>query len=85
MVESERLLGFIVSKHGIRVDPDKVKVIVELPAPQSILQLQRLQGKANFLRRFIVNYVEMMKGFMWLLKNGTLYLWDDQAQRHLML
>ena len=56
MVESGHLLGFIVSKHGIRVDPDKVKAIVELPAPQSILQLQRLQGKANFLRWFIVNY-----------------------------
>ena len=81
MVESVRLLGFIVSKHGIRVDPNKVKEIVELPAPQSILQLQRLQGKAKFLHRFIVNYAEMTKGFMWLLKKGTLYLWDDQAQQ----
>ena len=81
MVESRRLLGFIVSKQGIRVDPDKVKEIIELSAPQSILQLQRLQGKENFLRRFIVNYVEMTKGFMQLLKKGTLYLWDDQAQR----
>ena len=48
MVESRCLLGFIVSKHWIRVDPDKVKEIVELLAPQSILQLQRLQGKENF-------------------------------------
>ena len=50
------------------------------PTPQSILQLQHLQGKANFLCRFIVNYAEMTKGFMHLLKKGTLYLWDDQAQ-----
>ena len=80
MVEFGRLLGFIVSKHGIRVDLDKVKVIFELPAPQSILQLQSLQRKEIFLRHFIVNYVEMTKGFIRLLKNGTLYLWDDQAQ-----
>ena len=80
MVEFGRLLGFIVSNHGIRVDPNKVKEIVELPAPQSILQLQRLQGKENFLCWFIVNYAEMTKGFMRLLKKGTLYLWDDQAQ-----
>ena len=81
MVESRHLLGFIVSKHRIRVDPDKVKAIVEFLAPQSILQPQRLQGKAKFLRRFIVNYDEMTKGFMRLLKKGILYLWDDQAQR----
>ena len=79
-VESRCLLGFIVSKHGIRVDPDKVKAIIELPTPQSILQLQRLQGKENFLHRFIVKYAEMTKGFMRLLKKLTLYLWDDQAQ-----
>lgn len=46
MVESRCLLGFIVSKHEIRVGLDKVKVIVELSTPLSILQLQRLQGKA---------------------------------------
>ena len=80
MVEFGRLLGFIVSKHGIRVDLNKVKEIVEFLAPQSILQLQCLQGKENILRRFIVNYAEMTKGFMKLLKKGTLYLWDDQAQ-----
>ena len=80
MVESRHLLGFIVSKHGIRVDPNKVKVIVEFLAPQSILQLQRLQGKGNFLRQFIIKYAEMVKEFMQLFKKGTLYLWDDQAQ-----
>ena len=33
MVEFGRLLGFIVSKHGIRVDPNKVEAIVEFLAP----------------------------------------------------
>ena len=75
------LFRSIVSKHEIRVDPDKVKATVEFPAPQSILQLQSLQGKEKFLRRFIVNYADIMKGFMQLLKKGTLYLWDDQAQQ----
>ena len=79
-IESGRLLGFIVSKDGIRVDPNKVKAIIELPAPRSILQLQHLQGKEKLLCRFIVNYVEMTKGFMCLIKKGIPYLWDDQDQ-----
>ena len=32
-VKSRKLLGFVVSQKGIEVDPDKVKVILEMPEP----------------------------------------------------
>jgi hypothetical protein len=62
VVESGHLLGFIVSKFGIRVDPLKVEAIINLPPPVTINQLQKLQGKVNVLIRFIVNYVEITNG-----------------------
>jgi hypothetical protein len=62
-VESSRLLGFIVSHQGIRVYPLKVEVILNLPPPSSLIHLQSLQGKENFLRRFIPNYAEITLGF----------------------
>jgi hypothetical protein len=75
------LLGFIVSTTGIMVDPLKVEAIIQLPPPPcTILQLQSLQGKANFLRRFIANYAEITKGFMRLLKKDVPFYWDDAAQ-----
>jgi hypothetical protein len=80
-VESDRLLGFIVSIHGIRVDPLKVEAILNLPPPSTLRQLQSLQGKANFLRRFIPNYAELMKGFTRLLKKGYEFVWDDTANK----
>eukprot|EP00253_Pinus_taeda_P031190 PITA_31190 len=80
-VTSGRLLGFIVSNEGIQVDPFKVEAIVQLPPLSSIRQLQSLQGKANFLRRFIANYAEITKGFMRLLRKGVPFVWDDFAQR----
>eukprot|EP00253_Pinus_taeda_P024634 PITA_24634 len=80
-ITSGRLLGFIVSNEGIQVDPFKVEAIAQLPPPSSIRQLQNLQGKANFLRRFIANYVEITKGFMHLLQKGVPFVWDDFAQR----
>jgi hypothetical protein len=49
-VDSGRLLGFIVSLHGIRVDPLKVEAILNLPPPSTLRQLQSLQGKEkNFV------------------------------------
>ena len=64
------MLGFVVSKEGIRINPLKVQAILDLPVPANLLQIQKLQGKANFLRRFIPNYAEMAKGFTQLLKKG---------------
>jgi hypothetical protein len=77
----DRLLGFIVSHQGIRVDPLKVEAILNLPPPSSLRQLQSLQGKANFLRRFIPNYAELTLGFTRLLKKGSEFVWDTTANK----
>jgi len=69
-----------VSREGIRLDPLKFQAILDLPPPSNLLQLQRLQGKAKFLRRFIPNYTEMAKGFTHLLKKGIPFHWDPVAQ-----
>ena len=43
--QSGRLVGFMVSKDGIRVDPLKVKYILSLPPPKNLNQLQIFHGK----------------------------------------
>jgi len=80
-IETGRLLGFVVSKASIRVDPSKVEAIIKLPPPSSLRQLQSLQWKANFLQRSIPNYAEITKGFTWLLKQNTPFLWDEIANK----
>ena len=62
------------------MDPLKVEAIINLSPPRSIRKLQILQGNSNFLRRFIINYYKIIKGFMRLLKQDTLFVWDETAQ-----
>jgi hypothetical protein len=62
------------------VDPTKVGEILRFPPPHNIRQLQGLQRNSNFLRRFIVNYANLTKGFMYLLKKDTPFIWDEGAQ-----
>ena len=38
-VKSGKLLGFIVSQKGIKVDPEKVKAILEMPEPRTERQV----------------------------------------------
>ena len=73
------LLGFIVSKEGIRVDPLKVEEILQLSPSKNIRHLQCLQGMENFLRIFVVNFANLTRGLMHFLKKDTPFYWDEQA------
>ena len=46
---SEKLLGFVVSKKGIEIDPDKVRVIQDLPSPQTQKEVRSFMGRLNYI------------------------------------
>ncbi|CAN6562475.1 unnamed protein product [Malus baccata var. baccata] len=54
-VRAGNFLGFLVHQRGVEVDKNKSRPIMESPSPTNKVQLQRLLGKINFLRRFIAN------------------------------
>ncbi|CAN6691091.1 unnamed protein product [Malus baccata var. baccata] len=54
-VRAGNFLGFLVHQRGVEVDKNKSRAILESPPPTNKVQLQRLLGKINFLRRFIAN------------------------------
>ncbi|CAN6706466.1 unnamed protein product [Malus baccata var. baccata] len=54
-VRAGNFLGFLVHQRGVEVDKNKSWAIMESPSPTNKVQLQRLLGKINFLRRFIAN------------------------------
>ncbi|CAN6695530.1 unnamed protein product [Malus baccata var. baccata] len=54
-VKAGNFLGFLVHQRGVEVDKNKSRAILESPPPANKVQLQRLLGKINFLRRFIAN------------------------------
>ena len=44
-VSAEKFLGFIVNHQGIEVNPDKIKVVLDMPPPSGIKEVQRLTGR----------------------------------------
>ena len=75
--KSGRFLRFIVSKESIRVDPLKVEAILQLSPPRNIRHLQCLQGMENFIQRFVVNFANLTRGFIHILKKDTTFCWDE--------
>jgi len=62
------------------VDPLKVQAITRIPPPRNLCQLQILQGKSKFLRRFVPNYATHTHGFIHLLWHDIAFWWDEHDQ-----
>ena len=49
-------LGMIISRDGIKMDPEKVNAILEWPEPTNVKQVHSFLGLGNFYRCFIKDY-----------------------------
>lgn len=74
-------LGHIVSKDGLKPDPDKVKAIDQMPDPTDREGIQRLIGSLNFLRSYIPNVSKITQPIRELLKSDAVWVWGpDQKE-----
>ncbi|PKI43336.1 hypothetical protein CRG98_036268 [Punica granatum] len=78
---SGKLLGFVVSKKGIEVDPDKVKAIMELPPPSTVCEIKSFLGRLNYIARFIANLTDKCQLLFRLLHKNAAVEWDNECQK----
>jgi ribonuclease HI len=75
-----KLLGHIVSAEGVRIDPSRVEAIQTLSLPRSKKEVQAFLGKINFLRRFVSNFVELVKHITTMLRKGNEVKWTTEPR-----
>ena len=49
-------LGFVVSTEGLKMDPEKVKAILEWPTPRNAREVRFFHVLASFYRNFIKSF-----------------------------
>jgi hypothetical protein len=77
------LLGHIVCKQGLLVDPTKIAVIVNLPAPKTVHQLRAMLGHTRYYQKFIKGYVQITAPMEKLLRKDTKFQWNGECQHGL--
>jgi len=55
-----KYLGFIITTNGIRMDPEKVSCVLGWETPRTVTDVQCFLGFANFYRRFIKDYSQVV-------------------------
>jgi hypothetical protein len=76
-----KLLGHNVSKEGVRIDPERVKGIMEIPLPFSRKDIQSFFGRIIFVRRFVPNIADIAKPIYDMLKKDHDLKWSDEAKK----
>lgn len=77
-VTEGKLLGHIVSKNGVRIDPERIVSIDKIQIPKIVKVIQSFFGQINFVRRFVSNFFEIVKPIAKMLKKGTKIKWTNE-------
>jgi ribonuclease HI len=79
-MQEGKLLGHIVSRDGIRIDPKRVEAIETLAIPRNVKEIQSFLGKIIFLRRFVPNFAEIVKLITDMLRKNNEVKWTTEAR-----
>ncbi|XP_022032796.1 uncharacterized protein LOC110933903 [Helianthus annuus] len=82
-MEEGKFLGFIVTKDGFKVNPEKVQTIQLMPSPATVKEMQRLAGRLAALNRFLANHAAKSYPFISTLRNcgkKTPFQWTPEAE-----
>ena len=78
-VTAGNFLGFMVSYRGIEVNPEKVRVIMELSPPKTVKEVQSLNDKIAALNRFVSRATNKCLPFFRTLKKS--FEWTNECQQ----
>ena len=79
-VSSVPFLGHVVSGKGLSVDPSKVTLVENWPAPLDVGQVRSFVGLVQYFKRFIKDLSTILVPLTHLTKNNTPFVWSVDCQ-----
>ena len=81
MLPTIEYLGHRISAEGIYPTKDKVRAILEAPAPQNITQLRSFLGMINYYAKFLPQLSTLLAPLYSLLQKKTAWTWGAAQKR----
>ena len=76
MLPSVEYLGHTISAEGLQPTTEKVRAIVEAPAPQNVSQLRSFLGLVNYYGKFLPNLSSTLAPLYRLLEKQAKWIWS---------
>lgn len=81
-LEEGKLLGDIILKDDIKIDPNRVSAIQKMDIPRSKKEIQSFLGRIDFFIRFIPNLVEISRKITDMLKWDNEVKWVEDSRKY---
>ena len=75
-----KYLGHIISKEGIRVNPENTDRVKNFPKPTTGRQVKSFLGMANYYRKFVKDYAHIASPLTNLLKKNKKFKWTPECE-----
>ena len=76
-VRETKFLGLIISVEGIKMDPEKIKTILNWQPPRNVKGIRSFLGLVNYFRRFIRNHGHLRKPLVRLTRQGVPFVFGE--------
>lgn len=77
-----KYLGYVVDKHGLHVDPEKVSAMLDMPAPKKVSGVRGIIGTFSWYRRFIPDFSTLIAPITALLrKSNSKFEWSESCEQ----
>jgi hypothetical protein len=75
-----QFLGHIVCKEGIKVDPAKIKAVMNWQSPKNPSEIKSFLGLAGYYRRFIKDFSKIAGPLTKLTRKDVQFKWDSSQE-----
>jgi hypothetical protein len=79
--EKVSYLGLIISRDGVSMDPKKVEAITKWGTPENLHDFRAFLGFANFYRRFIKGYSNIVAPIVALTQMHHKFFWSNECKK----
>ena len=79
-MDQVRFLGHVVGADGISVDQEKIRAIIEWPAPTTPTEVRSFLGLTGYYRRFVPNFSKIAVPMTTLTRKDVKFEWNKQCE-----
>lgn len=76
-----KFLGHIISSGGVKIDPDRARVVKDFPPPKNLKGARRFLGMCSFYSRFIPSFSEIAAPINNLKRKNCLFKWGAEQEK----
>ena len=81
LARKSRILGQVVSKEEISVDPSKVEAVSQWKQPRNPIEVRSFLGLAGYYRRFVDGFSKIVAPMMTFSRKNVNFEWTDACEQ----